>query len=66
MGTTLYLALSLAGAFVLAMKRAPLWLWAVAAAVATPAGERGKTVCVVTGGSIDTDKLLAILGDPGL
>ena len=35
----------------------------VAAALATPADERGKTVCVVTGGSIDTGKLTAILGD---
>ncbi len=35
----------------------------VAAALATPRARRGVTVCVVTGGSIDTDKLLAILGD---
>ncbi len=35
----------------------------VAAALATPRAQRGMTVCVVTGGSIDTDKLLAILGD---
>ncbi len=35
----------------------------VAAALATPRAQRGVTVCVVTGGSIDTDKLLAILGD---
>ncbi|MCH7591769.1 MAG: threonine/serine dehydratase [Planctomycetes bacterium] len=35
----------------------------VAAALATPANERGKTVCIVTGGSIDTEKLVAILGD---
>ncbi len=35
----------------------------VAAALATPPAQRGATVCVVTGGSIDTDKLLAILGD---
>ena len=36
----------------------------VAAALATPDKERGKTVCIVTGGSIDTEKLIAILGDP--
>ena len=35
----------------------------VAAALATPRAQRGVTVCVVTGGSIDTDKLLAILSD---
>ncbi len=33
----------------------------VAAALATPEKERGKTVCVVTGGSIDTEKLVEIL-----
>ncbi len=33
----------------------------VAAAMATPAKKRGQTVCVVTGGSIDTDQLLATL-----
>ncbi len=33
----------------------------VAAALAMPAGERGLTVCVVTGGSIDTEMLLEIL-----
>ncbi len=38
----------------------------VAAALATPAEQRGKTVCVVTGGSIDTDKLTAILNDPAI
>ncbi|MGI9475722.1 MAG: acyl-CoA dehydrogenase family protein, partial [Hyphomicrobiaceae bacterium] len=38
MGTLLYLGLSLAGAFVLAIKRAPLWLWATAAAIATYLG----------------------------
>lgn len=38
MGTTIFLALSVAGAFILAMKRAPLWLWAVAAAAATYLG----------------------------
>ena len=35
----------------------------VAAALATPRAQRGVTVCVVTGGSIDTDKLLAVLGE---
>jgi len=34
----------------------------VAAALATPGQERGRTVCVITGGSIDTHKLLSILG----
>lgn len=38
MGTFLFVGLSLIGAFVLAMKRAPLWLWAVAAGVATYLG----------------------------
>ena len=35
----------------------------VAAALATPPNERGRAVCVVTGGSIDTEKLLGILAD---
>ena len=35
----------------------------VAAAIATPSGRRGLAVCVVTGGSIDTNKLLAILSE---
>lgn len=35
----------------------------VAAALATPAEQRGKSVCVVTGGSIDTEKLRAILAE---
>lgn len=34
---------------------------AVAAAVAAPREERGRSVCVVTGGSIDTEKLVSIL-----
>ena len=38
----------------------------VATAVEEPFDERGKTVCLVTGGSIDTDKLVAILNDPSL
>lgn len=36
---------------------------AVAAALATPAEERGRTVCLVTGGSISTELLLEILRD---
>jgi threonine dehydratase len=35
---------------------------AVAAALKTPASVRGRCVCPVTGGSIDADKLAAILG----
>jgi len=35
---------------------------AVAAALDAPREERARAVCVVTGGSIDTDKLVAILG----
>lgn len=38
MTTFLYLALVVAGVFVLAMKRAPLWLWAIAALFAAYAG----------------------------
>ncbi len=34
----------------------------VAAALGTSAEQHGVAVCVVTGGSIDTDKLLKILG----
>jgi len=33
----------------------------VAAAVATPAEQRGRTVCILSGGSIDTDKLMDIV-----
>jgi threonine dehydratase len=36
----------------------------VAAALATPHDRRGRTVCLVTGGSIDTDKLVEILTAP--
>lgn len=36
---------------------------ATAAALQTPAEDRGRTVCVITGGSIDTDKLLEILSN---
>ena len=38
----------------------------VAAAVREPFEERGKAVCLVTGGSIDIDKLVAILNEPSL
>ena len=33
----------------------------VAAALATPHEERGKTVCIISGGSIDSDKLMEII-----
>jgi len=33
----------------------------VAAAVATPVEQRGRTVCILSGSSIDTDKLMAII-----
>ena len=38
----------------------------VAAAVREPFEERGKAVCLLTGGSIDTHKLVAILNDPSI
>jgi threonine dehydratase len=38
----------------------------VAAAVREPFEKRGKSVCLLTGGSIDTDKLVVILNDPSL
>jgi len=38
----------------------------VAAAVREPFEKRGKSVCLLTGGSIDIDKLVAILDDPSL
>ncbi len=38
----------------------------VAAALATLPEKRGRTVCLLTGGSIDTDKLVKILGDPAI
>ena len=38
----------------------------VAAAVREPLEERGKTVCLLTGSSINVDKLVAILTDAGL
>jgi threonine dehydratase len=36
---------------------------ALAAALATPASERGESVCLVTGGSIDRELLVEILSD---
>jgi len=33
----------------------------VAAALATPLEDRGKTVCIISGGSIDSDKLMEII-----
>ena len=41
----------------------PAGALATAAALQTPAEDRGRTVCVITGGSIDTDKLLEILSN---
>lgn len=38
MGTAIFLVLSFAGASVLAMRRAPLWMWAIAAAAAAYLG----------------------------
>ena len=38
----------------------------VAAAIGESFEDHGKAVCLVTGGSIDTDKLIAILNDPSL
>jgi threonine dehydratase len=34
----------------------------VAAALATPAARRGRAVCILSGGSIGTDKLVSVLG----
>lgn len=39
---------------------------ATAAAWATPELERGKSVCLITGGSIDVRKLVTILDDPAI
>lgn len=39
---------------------------ATAAALQTPSEKRGKSVCIVTGGSIDADLLATILTDPTL
>jgi threonine dehydratase len=39
---------------------------ATAAALATPQEQRGLSVCLVTGGSIDPDVFTAILDDPGV
>ncbi|GAH63735.1 unnamed protein product, partial [marine sediment metagenome] len=36
----------------------------VACALSTPYEERGKTACIVSGGNIDTDKLIALINDP--
>ncbi|OGD59163.1 hypothetical protein A3K78_03010 [Candidatus Bathyarchaeota archaeon RBG_13_52_12] len=36
----------------------------LAAAIKTSKEERGKTVCILTGGSIDSDKLTKIMGSP--
>jgi threonine dehydratase len=36
----------------------------VAAALATPEDRRGRSVCIVTGGSIDPDDLLTIIARP--
>jgi threonine dehydratase len=33
----------------------------VAAAMAAPPEERGKAVCIISGGSIDSDKLMEII-----
>ena len=38
----------------------------VAAAVQESFKDRGKTVCILTGGSIDVDKLTSLLNDPSL
>jgi threonine dehydratase len=38
----------------------------VAAALAAPPERRGRAVCLVTGGSVDTDKFLEILEDPAI
>ncbi len=35
----------------------------LAAALATPKEERGKSVCILTGGSIDSDKLTKIISN---
>lgn len=37
---------------------------AVAAAIDTPQQQRGRSIALITGGSIDTQKLIAILNDP--
>jgi threonine dehydratase len=38
---------------------------AVAAALATPLSERGVSVCIVSGGSVDSSLLARVLGGPG-
>jgi threonine dehydratase len=39
---------------------------ATTAALQEPAESRGKSVCIISGGSVDTDKIMAILTDPNL
>jgi len=39
---------------------------ALTAALQEPVDNRGKSVCVITGGTIDTEKIVAILSDPDL
>ena len=39
---------------------------ATTAALKEPEEKRGKMVCIISGGSIDTDKIMAILTDPNL
>ena len=39
----------------------PAGALSVAAALSIPANDRGRCVCILSGGSIDTDKLLGIL-----
>jgi threonine dehydratase len=39
---------------------------ATAAALATPPSKRGKSVCIISGGSIDPDFLASIITDPDL
>ena len=39
---------------------------ALTAALQEPVDVRGKSVCLITGGTIDTEKIVAILSDPGL
>ena len=35
----------------------------LAAAIATPAHDRGETVCILSGGNIDIDKVITILNE---
>ncbi len=43
----------------------PAGALSVAAALSIPASDRGRCVCILSGGSIDTDKLLGILTGGG-